>query len=308
MIRAAAKNHAFTRRRRQRPRATTRCSRSCGPRTALLSMPTREHLAAEAFALHRALRHGDRPLVRRARTRTSRRCWSARSRRSSTCPTARTRTSGPPTTSSVGARMHVLSMVRQHHGKQLSFNNLLDLDSARGAGARASRSRRCAIVKHNNPCGAALGRTALEAYRRAFACDPLSAFGGVIALNRPVDRELAEALAEQFVEVLFAPGYDDDALEVLTQQAQRPDPRRTTSGGCRTPASPTSSRSRAACSCRTATRATRSAARWRSSRSAPRPSRSGATCSSPGGWASTSSPTRSCWPRSSRRWASAPAR
>ena len=74
----------------------------------------------------------------------------------------------------------------------------------------------CAIVKHNNPCGVAIGSGALEAYRRAFACDPLSAFGGVIALNRPVDRETAGAIAEQFVEVLFAPGYDDGALEVLT--------------------------------------------------------------------------------------------
>jgi phosphoribosylaminoimidazolecarboxamide formyltransferase/IMP cyclohydrolase len=112
-------------------------------------------------------------------------------------------------------------MVRQHHGKQLSYNNLLDLDSARrlsedlgddGAAGRPS----CVIVKHNNPCGAALGESGLDAYRRAFACDPLSAYGGVIVLNTPIDRELAEALSEQFIEVLFAPGYDEAALEVLT--------------------------------------------------------------------------------------------
>jgi len=117
----------------------------------------------------------------------------------------------------VGARMHVLSMVKQHHGKQLSFNNLLDLDSAR-AMVRDFEIPACAIVKHNNPCGVALGRTALEAYQRAFACDPISAFGGVIALNKPVDRELAEALSQQFIEVLFAPGYDDDALEILCEK------------------------------------------------------------------------------------------
>ncbi len=73
----------------------------------------------------------------------------------------------------------------------------------------------CAIVKHNNPCGVAVGSGALEAYQRAFACDPLSAFGGVIVLNRRVDRETATAIAEQFVEVVFAPGFDDGALEVL---------------------------------------------------------------------------------------------
>ena len=74
----------------------------------------------------------------------------------------------------------------------------------------------CVIVKHNNPCGVAVGRDGLEAYQRAFACDPMSAYGGVICINRRVDRELAEALAEQFIEVVFARGYDDDALEVLS--------------------------------------------------------------------------------------------
>ncbi len=118
----------------------------------------------------------------------------------------------------VGARMHVLSMVRQHHGKQLSFNNLLDLDNARRVG-REFTVPACVIVKHNNPCGVAMGPTVAEAYQRAFASDPLSAFGGVIVLNRRVDRALAEALHQQFIEVLFAPGYDDDALEVLTQKA-----------------------------------------------------------------------------------------
>jgi phosphoribosylaminoimidazolecarboxamide formyltransferase/IMP cyclohydrolase len=76
----------------------------------------------------------------------------------------------------------------------------------------------CAIVKHNNPCGAAVAADARQAYEAAFTCDPLSAFGGVIALNRPVDKALAEKLNEQFIEVLFAPGYDDAALEILTQK------------------------------------------------------------------------------------------
>ncbi len=117
----------------------------------------------------------------------------------------------------VGARAGVLTQVRQHHGKQISFNNLLDLDSARSI-LRDLDGAACVIVKHNNPCGAAVAATPLEAYRAAFACDPTSAFGGVIVLNRRVDRALAEAIGEQFVEVLLAPGYDDGALEVLQRK------------------------------------------------------------------------------------------
>jgi phosphoribosylaminoimidazolecarboxamide formyltransferase/IMP cyclohydrolase len=115
----------------------------------------------------------------------------------------------------VGARISVLSMVKQLGGKQISYNNLLDLDSARLA-ISEFKVPACVIVKHNNPCGVAVGTTALEAYQRAFACDPLSAFGGIVCLNRPVDVEVAEALIGQFVEVLFAPAYDEDALEVLS--------------------------------------------------------------------------------------------
>jgi phosphoribosylaminoimidazolecarboxamide formyltransferase / IMP cyclohydrolase len=117
----------------------------------------------------------------------------------------------------VGARMHLLSMVKQHGGKQLSFNNLLDLDSARRI-VKEFEVPACAIVKHNNPCGVSVGRSALDAYRRAFACDPLSAFGGVIAVNRRLDREAAEAIAGQFVEVLIAPGYDDEALAAFASK------------------------------------------------------------------------------------------
>jgi phosphoribosylaminoimidazolecarboxamide formyltransferase/IMP cyclohydrolase len=74
------------------------------------------------------------------------------------------------------------------------------------------------IVKHNNPCGVAEADEIRPAYEKAFACDPMSAFGGVIALNRPVDKALAERLNEQFIEVLIAPEYDEDALEVLQQK------------------------------------------------------------------------------------------
>ena len=114
----------------------------------------------------------------------------------------------------VGARSHVLSMVSQLGGKQLSFNNLLDLDAARQL-LDEFQVPACVIVKHNNPCGVAIAHDGLEAYQRAFACDPMSAFGGIVCLNQPVDKPLAEALVNQFIEVLFAPGYDEEALEVL---------------------------------------------------------------------------------------------
>jgi phosphoribosylaminoimidazolecarboxamide formyltransferase/IMP cyclohydrolase len=115
----------------------------------------------------------------------------------------------------VGAPMHLLSMVRQAQGKQLSFNNLLDLNAGRLL-VRELEGPACVIIKHNNPCGAATGGTLLEAYRRAFAGDPMSAFGGVICLSGPVDRELAEAITGQFAELVFAPGYQDGALEAFS--------------------------------------------------------------------------------------------
>ncbi len=116
-----------------------------------------------------------------------------------------------------GARSHVLSGVAKQHGKALSFNNILDLDSARLLLDEFSQPA-CVIVKHNNPCGAAVAETAAEAYERALACDPLSAFGGVIVFNREVDQALAERLHEQFIEVLLAPAFDPAAFEVLTRK------------------------------------------------------------------------------------------
>jgi phosphoribosylaminoimidazolecarboxamide formyltransferase / IMP cyclohydrolase len=113
-----------------------------------------------------------------------------------------------------GAPSHLLDGVEQLHGKELSFNNLLDLSAAREL-VEEFDGPACAIVKHNNPCGCAVADSGRLAYERAFACDPLSAYGGVIAVNRPVDRAWAERLAEQFIEVLLAPGYDAAALEVL---------------------------------------------------------------------------------------------
>jgi phosphoribosylaminoimidazolecarboxamide formyltransferase/IMP cyclohydrolase len=119
--------------------------------------------------------------------------------------------------SEAGVRSHVLSRVAKLHGRALSFNNVLDLDSARRL-VEDFEQPACTIVKHNNPCGVAIGKDAAEAYAKALACDPMSAFGGVIAFNRPVSKELAEALHENFVEVLIAPDYEHGALEVLQQK------------------------------------------------------------------------------------------
>ncbi|MGH3600586.1 MAG: bifunctional phosphoribosylaminoimidazolecarboxamide formyltransferase/IMP cyclohydrolase, partial [Pseudonocardiaceae bacterium] len=117
----------------------------------------------------------------------------------------------------VGARTHVLSMVSQLGGKPISFNNLLDLDAGRLL-LSEFQIPACVIIKHNNPCGVAAGANSIEAYQRALACDPMSAFGGVVCLNRAVNAELAAALADQFIEVLFARGYDDDAVDVLAEK------------------------------------------------------------------------------------------
>ncbi len=116
-----------------------------------------------------------------------------------------------------GARSHILSRVSKLHGKALSFNNVLDLDSARAL-VDDFEQPACVIVKHNNPCGVAIGADGLEAYLKALACDPVSAYGGVIALNRPVSRELAEELHKNFVEVLSAPDFEHGALAVLQQK------------------------------------------------------------------------------------------
>ena len=116
-----------------------------------------------------------------------------------------------------GARVHLLSRVEQLHGKELSLINLLDLSAARLL-LREFALPACVIVKHANPCGVAVAGTTEEAYERALASDPVSAFGMVCAFNRPVSAALGEAVADRFVDVLFAPDYDEAALEALRRK------------------------------------------------------------------------------------------
>ncbi|MGV2915146.1 bifunctional phosphoribosylaminoimidazolecarboxamide formyltransferase/IMP cyclohydrolase [Streptomyces alfalfae] len=121
-----------------------------------------------------------------------------------------------------GAALYVdgtggLAEAEQLHGKEMSYNNFTDTDAARRAAY--DHDEPCvAIIKHANPCGIAVGADVAEAHRKAHACDPLSAFGGVIAVNRPVSKEMAEQVAEIFTEVIVAPDYEDGALEALTKK------------------------------------------------------------------------------------------
>jgi len=100
------------------------------------------------------------------------------------------------------------------HGKELSFNNLLDLDAALET-VKEFEETACVIIKHNNPCGAALGASLHEAFVRAKACDPVSAFGGIVGVNRRVDLEFAEEFNKTFFEAVIAPDYEAKALDLL---------------------------------------------------------------------------------------------
>ncbi|MEW1753768.1 bifunctional phosphoribosylaminoimidazolecarboxamide formyltransferase/IMP cyclohydrolase [Streptomyces angustmyceticus] len=121
-----------------------------------------------------------------------------------------------------GAALYVdgsggLAEAEQLHGKEMSYNNYTDTDAARRAAY--DHAEPCvAIIKHANPCGIAVAADVAEAHRNAHACDPLSAFGGVIAVNRPVTVAMAEQVAEIFTEVIVAPGYEDGAVEILARK------------------------------------------------------------------------------------------
>ncbi|WP_067454352.1 bifunctional phosphoribosylaminoimidazolecarboxamide formyltransferase/IMP cyclohydrolase [Actinomadura macra] len=110
-----------------------------------------------------------------------------------------------------------LAGAEQLHGKEMSYNNYVDADAARRA-AYDFDAPAVAIIKHANPCGIAIGADLAEAHRKAHACDPLSAFGGVIAVNGTVTADLAGQIAEIFTEVLVAPAFADDAIDILTRK------------------------------------------------------------------------------------------
>jgi phosphoribosylaminoimidazolecarboxamide formyltransferase / IMP cyclohydrolase len=215
LIRAAAKNHPFTAV-VVSPESYDAVLEELRQNDGRLSGRTRESLALEAFAL-----------TARYDTAISR--WFAE--REEDFPVQYTRSyekvldlpygENPHQRaayySEVGVRTHLMSMVSKLHGRELTFNNLLDLDSGRRL-LDDFELPVAVVIKHNNPCGVAIATGPEAAFDKALATDPQSAYGGIYCFNRRVDRALAEKLHAQFAEVIFAPGYDDDALELLEQK------------------------------------------------------------------------------------------
>ena len=193
-----------------------------------------------------------------------------------------------------------LAAARQLHGKPMSYNNYVDADAARRSAYDFSAPA-VAIIKHANPCGIAVGTDIAEAHRKAHACDPVSAFGGVIAANRPVSVAMAEQVAEVFTEVVLAPGFDDGAIEVLAAKKNirllEVEPYAGAGAGA-------AGRSTAGSWCRPGTGPTRSTTGprtgnwWRGSRHRRR---CWPTWSSRGPRSDRSSPTPSCWPATAPR-------
>ena len=110
-----------------------------------------------------------------------------------------------------------MTTMEQLHGKATSFNNMLDINAAWRIASDFTQPT-AAIVKHQNPCGIASDVEIAKAYRSAFLCDSVSAFGGIVALNRPVTRELADALRDTFYEAIIAPAYAEDAVPILKER------------------------------------------------------------------------------------------
>ena len=139
---------------------------------------------------------------------------------SPTCATARTRTSRPRSTSIPACRRACVATAEVLHGKELSFNNILDLDSALNL-VREFDQPAAVVIKHNNPCGAAVSATLAEAFRKAYEGDPLSAYGGVLAFNREVDEATARQMTEpnRFIECVIAPGFSEAALRAAHDAA-----------------------------------------------------------------------------------------
>ena len=270
-------------------------------------LDTCRKLATKAF--HKTAHYDFASPTGSARRRaTSRSTCCATTSRSWSSSTARTRISGPPTTPRSACAGTCSRSVPQLHGKKLGFNNLYDLHAARCLCGEFALPCAASSSSTTTPAASALAENLAAAYDKAL---------GVRSRRRLRLRDrrqparstwpLAERMAELFVEVLFAPGYDDEALEILQR---KPDIRilSTTSAGRPTPARWTTSACWAACSCRTGRRPRGPRAHGGREQAAPHRSRSGATSSSPAGSPSTSSRTPSSSPRTWPRSASAPAR
>lgn len=215
LIRAAAKNHHYVAA-VVTPESYDAVLEELSENEGKLSLPTREALAVEAFSLTASYdaaistwfseKENDYPqLFVRAYDKVIDLSYGENPhQRAAFYADSNTRT-------------HLLSHVAKLQGKPLSFNNILDLNAARELIDEFDRPA-AVIIKHNNPCGAAVADDLETAYEKALACDPLSAFGGVICLNRPVSRALAEKLTQNFVELLFAPEFEDGGADLFQKK------------------------------------------------------------------------------------------
>jgi phosphoribosylaminoimidazolecarboxamide formyltransferase/IMP cyclohydrolase len=217
MVRAAAKNHAdvaVLTDPAQYAQVVDELKSSGGA----LSLATRERLAAAAFARTAAY---DRAIAGYFAARAGAEDWPERLEldfrrlavlRYGENPHQRAAFYAEP-----GCRYASVATAQVLHGKELSYNNILDLDSALGL-VRNFEPPCAVVIKHNNPCGAAVGDSLGEAFARAYEGDPLSAYGGVIACNREVDAATARIMTEpnRFIECVIAPGFSDEAFDVLT--------------------------------------------------------------------------------------------
>ena len=172
----------------------------------------------EGVRPYRGLRRRDRQLPFVPGRRVSRDAARCSCRSARTCATARTRTSAPRSIATRTRSAGSLASYRQLQGKELSYNNIADADAAWEC-VKSFAEPACVIVKHANPCGAAIAGELLEAYEKAFRCDPVSAFGGILAFNRALDRRTAEALGRQFAEVIIAPRVEPEAQNELAAKA-----------------------------------------------------------------------------------------
>ncbi|HET9073265.1 MAG TPA: bifunctional phosphoribosylaminoimidazolecarboxamide formyltransferase/IMP cyclohydrolase [Solirubrobacteraceae bacterium] len=215
MIRAAAKNFAFTAPVTS-PAAYDAVLEELRASERRLSMETRRSLAAEAFALTARYDSAITRWFQEQENATFPAQIVRAFEKTLDLPHGENPHQRASLYTQVGTRTSLLSMVAQLGGRELTYTNLLDLDAVQGALGEFVVPA-CAIVAHGVPTGIAVAASPLEAYRRALAADPNSAYGSVIAFNRRVDRELAQALSTQFLEVIFARGYDEDALDLLLE-------------------------------------------------------------------------------------------
>ena len=218
MIRAAAKNHEFvTVVVDPSDYMAVEAELTAGDNTTSLS--TRQRLAAKAFARTASY---DAAISQWLGSQTGEPlgpCFATGGSRRQTLRYGENPHQSAAFYASPGKRFGI-SAARQLQGKELSYNNINDTDAALECLSEFERTGEpaCVIVKHANPCGVAVGSTSEEAYRKALACDPVSAFGGIIALNRKLDVATAEVITELFTEVIIAPAADDEAITTIARK------------------------------------------------------------------------------------------